>query len=53
VVALPLAFLLEFGFGMGMNGVFWALGMGNLLALPLALLWTRHHLASLEFRSVD
>jgi Na+-driven multidrug efflux pump len=53
VIALPLAFLLELQFGMGMNGVFWALGIGNLLALPLALFWTRRHLASLMFRSVD
>jgi putative MATE family efflux protein len=53
VFALPLAFLLELGFGMGMNGVFWAVGVGNLVALPVALLWTRRHLANLEFRSVD
>ncbi len=53
LVALPLAFLLVYGVGMGMTGVFWALGLGNLLALPVALLWTRRHLASLEFRSVD
>jgi putative MATE family efflux protein len=52
LVALPLAFLLELKFGMGMNGVYWALGVGNLLALPLALVWTRRHLAALKFRTV-
>ncbi len=50
VVALPLALLFYLN-GMGMTGVYCALGVGNLLALPVALFWTHRHLARLRFRA--
>jgi putative MATE family efflux protein len=44
IISIPLALILVFGFHMKIDGVFIALGTGNLCALPVALFWVRRHL---------
>jgi putative MATE family efflux protein len=51
-IALPTAFLLMALLGPRMTGIYLALGIGNLAAIPLGLFWVRRHLAKLTFRAV-
>jgi putative MATE family efflux protein len=53
LVSVPLSCLFVLGFGWGMPGMWAAMGVSNLMSLPLAWLWVRHHLKHLEFRSVE
>ena len=52
LIAIPTSFLLTWTLHMGIQGVWTGLGLGNLLCLPLAILWTSRHLKNLEFRPV-
>ncbi len=52
ILAVPLAFMLVYWFHLQMVGVFIGLGLGNLLALPLAWGWARRHLEFLSFKKV-
>ena len=53
LLPVPLAFLLASGLGWGMQGVFIAMALANLVILPTAWLWSRRHLDGLHFRSVS
>jgi putative MATE family efflux protein len=50
LVSIPLAFVLVTVCGMGMNGIFLGMGIGNLTALPLSAAFTWWHLRRLTFR---
>lgn len=50
IIAIPLAFLLVFVFHLGMNGVFIALIIGNLSAMPIGYFWTKRHLKRLVLK---
>jgi putative MATE family efflux protein len=47
LIAIPLAALFVFVFHLAMTGVFFALIIGNLSAMPIAYFWTRRHLRKL------
>jgi putative MATE family efflux protein len=47
LIAIPLALILVFTFHLKITGVFIALGMGNLCALPIAYLWVGNSLRKL------
>jgi Na+-driven multidrug efflux pump len=47
LISVPLAWILS---GWGMTGIFAAVACGNLLALPLALVWSRISLRRIDIR---
>jgi putative MATE family efflux protein len=49
LIAIPLALVLVFTFHLKIAGVFIALGMGNLCALPIAYFWVQSSLKKLQF----
>ena len=51
-VSLPAAFLFVHGLGMGIDGVFAGMGLGNVASLPISAVFTWWHLKRVEFRSV-
>jgi putative MATE family efflux protein len=44
LISIPIALILVFGFHMKIEGVFIALGVGNVCALPIAFFWVRLHI---------
>jgi Na+-driven multidrug efflux pump len=48
LISIPLALILVFGFHMKIEGVFIALGTGNMCALPIAYFWVRKHIRKLS-----
>jgi putative MATE family efflux protein len=48
LISVPVALVLVFVFHFHMWGVYIALGTGNLLALPIAFFWCRHHISRLK-----
>jgi putative MATE family efflux protein len=47
IISIPLAVILVFGFHMKIDGVYIALGVGNLCALPIAFFWVRRQIRKL------
>lgn len=51
LIAIPLAALFVFVFHLGMTGVFIAMIIGNLTAMPIAYYWTKRHLKKLTVKT--
>lgn len=52
VFSVPLSYILVLFFDTGMNGVYMGLLAGNLVLVPVAFFWARHHLRRVTFKSV-
>ena len=52
IITIPLAYLMVNMLDMKMNGLYLALAIGNLSAIPVAYLWTQRHLNNIKFKAI-